>query len=154
VIIFDLVCDQEHRFEGWFASAAEYDRQAKDKLVQCPLCGSDNTRRVASAAHVHTSVGRPGGGGPEADGQEAGHEPHGAAKLSSRALAKIVQYIVENTEDVGREFPEEARRIHYREIPTRQIRGTASPDEVAELTEEGLEVIALPFRLPERDKIH
>jgi hypothetical protein len=151
VIIFDLACDQDHRFEGWFASAADYDRQAKDKLVQCPLCGSDDTRRVASAAHVRTSVGSSDEERPDAERQDA---PHGVARLSSRALARIVRFIVENTEDVGREFPEEARRIHYRETPPRQIRGTASPDEVAELTEEGLEVISLPFQLPERDKIH
>ena len=56
----------------------------------------------------------------------------------------LIDKVLENTEDVGRAFPEEARKIHYREAPERHIRGTASTKEVEALREEGIEVVALP----------
>ena len=52
--------------------------------------------------------------------------------------------MIESTENVGREFPEQARRIHYGESPRRSIRGQASREEAEELREEGIEVLSLP----------
>ena len=52
--------------------------------------------------------------------------------------------IIAHTEDVGYTFAEEARRIHYAEVPERAIRGTATRDEIAALADEGLAVIPLP----------
>ena len=63
-------------------------------------------------------------------------------------LAKLVDYVVKNTEDVGQAFPEEARKIHYGESPERKIRGVASRQEVTELRDEGIEVVPLPVTLP------
>ena len=58
---------------------------------------------------------------------------------------RIMDAIVEHTEDVGSAFPEEARKIHYNEAPARHIRGTASSREVEALKDEGVEVVALPL---------
>jgi hypothetical protein len=153
MIIYDLVCDQDHRFEGWFASAAEFDRQSRERLVECPLCGSSDTRRVASAAYVHTSSSAPQSENlPERS--EAVYEPGTDRELPTQVLAKMVRHILEKSDDVGSEFPEEARRIHYRETPERMIRGTASKEEFEELREEGIPVSTLPFSLPGRGKSH
>jgi len=69
-------------------------------------------------------------------------------------LARLVEHIVENTDDVGAAFPEEARKIHYRETPERHIRGTASRDEVEALKDEGIEVVALPIPAHRLGKTH
>ncbi|HEX6828191.1 MAG TPA: DUF1178 family protein [Burkholderiales bacterium] len=151
MIIYDLICDQDHRFEGWFASASEYARQSAESLVQCPLCGSSGTRRVASASYVHTSSGAQSAQGEE---RREAYYGAGAGPMPTEALGKLVRYIVENTEDVGSDFPDEARRIHYHETDQRQIRGTASRDEVVALGEEGIEVVSLPFELPNRGRTH
>ncbi|HET9702166.1 MAG TPA: DUF1178 family protein [Burkholderiales bacterium] len=156
MIIYDLTCDQEHRFEGWFASAAEYARQSSKGLVECPLCGSSDTRRVVSASYVHTS-GAVRSPEPDDPAEERGEAYYGAGtrkRPPTEALSKLVRYIVENTEDVGSDFPDEARRIHYREAEQRQIRGTASREEVTDLRDEGIEVVSLPFELPNRGKSH
>jgi hypothetical protein len=63
-------------------------------------------------------------------------------------LAKVVEYVVKNTEDVGKAFPEEARKIHYGESPERKIRGVATAQEVTELRDEGIEVVPLPVDVP------
>ena len=64
----------------------------------------------------------------------------GCPRKSCRKLREIVRA----TEDVGRRFPEEARRIHYDEAPARPIRGQASREETEELREEGIDVSPLP----------
>jgi hypothetical protein len=62
-----------------------------------------------------------------------------------RALLEAMRRVVENTEDVGTGFAEEARRIHYGEVPERGIRGQATPEQAAALREEGIDVMALPL---------
>ena len=74
--------------------------------------------------------------------------------VGKEVLARLVEHIIENTEDVGPAFPEEARKIHYRETPERKIRGTASHEEVEELADEGIEVVALPIPAYRTGKSH
>ena len=65
------------------------------------------------------------------------------AGMPEEVLSKLSE-IVRNTENVGRRFPEEARKIHYNEAPARSIRGQASKDEAQELSDEGIEFSQLP----------
>ena len=64
------------------------------------------------------------------------------------ALRAMMQHlhrkIVENTDDVGRRFPEEARRMHDGDIPHREIRGQATIDEARSLLEDGIMILPLP----------
>ena len=66
-----------------------------------------------------------------------------AVGLPAEAVAKLRE-IVRNTENVGRRFPEEARKIHYQEVPPRAIRGQASREEAKALTDEGIDFASLP----------
>ena len=59
-------------------------------------------------------------------------------------LQQLVDYILVNSEDVGKEFPAEARRIHNEEAPHRNIRGLATVEETRELLDEGIAVLPLP----------
>ena len=61
-----------------------------------------------------------------------------------RTSCKKLREIVRNTENVGRRFPEEARKIHYEEVPPRPIRGQASKDDADALREEGIDFAPLP----------
>ena len=45
MIIFDLSCEHQHPFEGWFESSANYDSQHERGLISCPHCGSTRIRR-------------------------------------------------------------------------------------------------------------
>jgi hypothetical protein len=58
-----------------------------------------------------------------------------------RALRK---HVAENSDYVGRRFPEEARQMHNGEIEHRSIWGEASAEEAKELVEEGVQVQPLP----------
>jgi hypothetical protein len=134
--VFNLSCDNEHAFEGWFASTEEFERQSVGRLVECPVCGSRAVRKLLSAPHLNL-----GASAPEAKQEVA--LPNDATM--QKMLLQMAQHIRANSEDVGDRFPEEARRIHYNEAPQRSIRGLASREQASELAEEGIEVMSVPF---------
>jgi hypothetical protein len=70
-------------------------------------------------------------------------QAHFQAQVQATVM-KAMKEFINKTEDVGRDFAEEARKIHYQEAPERSIRGHATVDETAELREEGIEVVSLP----------
>jgi len=57
---------------------------------------------------------------------------------------KLLRQLIEQTDNVGAAFPEEARKIHYDEAPQRAIRGQATRDEADALREEGIDFMSLP----------
>jgi hypothetical protein len=132
--VSDLRCAQGHRFEGWFVSDEDEASQRERGLLVCPLCGDGDVQRLPSAPHLNLGAARP------AD-EVALPAPDDLQAQWLHALRRVI----ERTEDVGERFPEEARRIHYGEVPQRGIRGQASPNEAEALKEEGIEVMALPL---------
>ncbi|MEK6350510.1 MAG: DUF1178 family protein [Burkholderia sp.] len=130
--VLDLQCTHGHRFEGWFASADDFESQLSRKLVECPVCGANEINRVPSAPRLNLS------GATQAKSQPA--EPQQAQAQLMRALREVLA----KTENVGERFAEEARRIHYNEAPARNIRGVTSPEDARALVEEGIEVMSLP----------
>lgn len=144
--VFNLACEHEHPFEGWFASVAAYDEQLERGLLECPVCASRSIRRMPAAPRLNLSSGRPAPaqGEPEDDAAPAAAAMPTPQQLQAMWM-KMARHLVRNTEDVGERFAEEARRIHYREAPERGIRGVATPSERAELSEEGIEVFSFPL---------
>jgi hypothetical protein len=151
--VFDLACDHDHRFEGWFASADAFTDQQERKLIECPVCGSHAVRKLLAAPRLNLSNPRP----PESTGRPSdgtsspARSQENAARMDpaqfQAMFMKMTRRIIESTEDVGERFAEEARRIHYSEAPERAIRGSTSHQEALALREEGIEVFALPAAL-------
>ncbi|MEP7183462.1 MAG: DUF1178 family protein [Betaproteobacteria bacterium] len=138
MIIFELRCAHGHRFEGWFASGAEFDRQAAAELVRCPVCDDATVARVPSAKV------RARGGATRAVVPKKATETDDAIAGLPPALVKKLRDAVRKAENVGQRFPEEARKIHYDEAPARAIRGQASSEEAEALQEEGIDFTSLP----------
>jgi hypothetical protein len=138
MIVFNLSCGNHHRFEGWFESAANFESQQQSRLLSCPVCGTDEVNKELHAPYVNTGAGRPAPNKPESERQ--GRQQ----AVFRQSIAQLVEHVLANTEDVGEAFPEEARKIHYREAPERAIRGNATPEELSDLQEEGIEVLAVP----------
>jgi len=136
MIIFDLACTQGHQFEGWFKSQQDYDSQLSRGFVACPYCSSLEVRRVPSAVHLAKPANEPT---PTADVPAI--EIREGMLTAYRQLASAM---MSNCEDVGKDFSEEARKIHYRAAPERSIRGEASAADYEALREEGIEVFRLP----------
>ncbi len=141
--VLNLCCHQDHAFEGWFASETDFQDQVARGVVECPLCGSDQIQRLPSAPRLNLSGARAPAAAAVAAPARADSTPT-PANLQAQWLQAVGQ-VLKNTEDVGERFPEEARRIHYGESPNRGIRGQASPEQRAELADEGIEVLPLPM---------
>ncbi|KVO80666.1 hypothetical protein WJ79_06675 [Burkholderia ubonensis] len=129
--VLDLQCPHGHRFEGWFASADEFEAQLSRKLVECPVCGATEVSRMPSAPRLNLS----------GETQAKPADPRALQVQVMRALREVL----EKTENVGERFAEEARRIHYNEAPVRSIRGVTTPEDAQALVEEGIDVMPLPI---------
>jgi len=135
VIVFELICADRHRFEGWFASAGDFEGQKARGLLSCPICSDSSIEKLLTA-----KIGR-----PEAEPSRENAQLPVARATRPRNLHEAIDYILLNTENVGEDFPAEARRIHHREVPQRNIRGVATGEETQELLEEGIAVMPLPI---------
>ena len=147
MIVFDLLCGAGHRFEGWFASAGDFASQRDRKLLSCPACGSAQVSKVPSATRSNLGATEPAK--PVKTPQMEGKDPFAIAQM---LYSKMLDELFTKSEDVGREFPAEARKIFYEQAPARAIRGQASNEEHQELVDEGIPVARLP--VPPADKLN
>jgi hypothetical protein len=153
MIRYSLRCDHGHAFESWFQSSSTYDSQIKRKLVTCPACGSVKVEKAIMAPQIVSKKGRESAApAPAAPAEVAAPVSTPLMMAQERELrAKLKElrdHIVQNADNVGERFPNEARKMHYGDIEHRPIYGEASPDEARSLIEEGVEVSPLPV-LPE-----
>ena len=170
MIRYSLRCERGHAFESWFQDSASFDKQAKRGLVTCPVCDSAKVEKSIMAPQIPRK-------GRSAD-QRASEEkllrtkarqkkaPAAAASADAplsgpmivpqdnelRAkLKELRDHIKATADNVGEQFPEQARKMHYGEIEHRPIYGDASPAEAKALIEEGVEVLPLPVLPDDRN---
>src|SRR2546428_6562174 len=130
MIVFDLLCASGHRFEGWFGSAADYAAQRDRGLLACPSCGSARVERVPSATRANLGAEPPKPPAkptaqPVKTPDMEGKDPLAIAQM---LYSRMLDDLLTKTEDVGKEFPAEARKIFYKNSPEPAIRGQATPE--------------------------
>ncbi|NMM82120.1 hypothetical protein B2J86_14495 [Acidovorax sp. SRB_14] len=147
--VLDLRCQKDHAFEGWFGGEADFQDQLQRGLLQCPLCGDAQVRKVLSAPRIQRAARDPAGGAAQESAAPVAAAPAAPAAAASLQAAWLqwARKIAAQTENVGPRFADEARRMHYGEAPERAIRGQASLAETVELLDEGIAV--LPLALPD-----
>jgi hypothetical protein len=143
MIKYRLSCEAGHEFESWFRAIEDYEKQGRAGLVVCPSCGSTDVSKQPMAPAVMTK--RAGGdrAAPAAD-----TPLDDGVKAALGALRALKKKVIENTEDVGPRFADEARKIHFGEAEERHIRGHSTPEETREMLEDGVPFGILP-PLPE-----
>ena len=142
MIVFDLICRDQHRFEGWFASGEDFASQQSRGLLNCPVCGAMHVEKLPAAKIRRQS--------PENTAPVSASASPPVQSDKKADISRVIDYILSHSEDVGRSFAEEARKIHYQEAPQRSIRGLASPREAEDLRDEGVPVFSLP--IPPQDR--
>ncbi len=144
MVIYNLLCQKKHSFEGWFPSFEDFQKQADKKLISCPTCGSTKVEKLPHACAVHVKKEQP----PAPPAKVKKQTPAPAAPPSAaefkEMLLRVHHYVKENYEDVGPRFAEEAKHIHKGQAEERPIHGTATLNEVKELAEEGVPCMPLP----------
>jgi hypothetical protein len=150
MIKFSLRCSNKHDFESWFQNGAVFDAQTSSGLVLCPICQTSSVAKAIMAP----AVARRGRGEPapacEDSRSPSAVSPAPVALLSTaddevRALiAEIRKRILEQSDDLGANFAEEALKIHHGLLPDRPIHGQASFEEAHALIEEGVQIMPIP----------
>ncbi len=134
MIRYDLVCENEHYFESWFKDSKSYQKQLEANEIACPKCNNSNISKSLMAPGI-----------PKKTNTKNGNVIANSSSSSiSNAIRKIRDEIKKNSEYVGDQFPEEARKIHYNEAEMRSIYGKASKKEITELVDEGIDIIQIP----------
>ncbi|MGL4320577.1 MAG: DUF1178 family protein [Paracoccaceae bacterium] len=130
MIRYDLKCEKDHQFDGWFGSAAGFDNMLAAGQVTCVVCGSAQVAKLLMAPAVTSGV---------ASSLTA---PRNTAEHALAAMRKKVET---ESEYVGLNFATEARAIHAGDAPERAIYGEAKFEEAKALIEDGVPVAPLPF---------
>jgi hypothetical protein len=144
MIKYALACENDHEFESWFPSSDAYETQVKRGFVSCPICNSTKVEKRVMAPRV-ARTDRVPVTSPQAS-ETAPVAILSEKEMQIRAMLKAVrEHVMQNAENVGKGFAEEARKMHYGEIEHRSIYGEATPIEARELLEEGIEVHPLPI---------
>ena len=164
--VLNLQCAHQHSFEGWFGSEDDFQSQLARGLIECPMCSDKVIQKLPSAPRLNfgghqlqetaatiadqqkqpttsalalqeRALAQPT---PTASSQSAAASP-----AEQAAFLKALRHLVSNTEDVGKRFADEVRRMHYGDAEPRSVRGQTSTREALELLDEGIDVMPLPL---------
>ncbi|KUJ78573.1 DUF1178 family protein [Ruegeria profundi] len=148
MIQYALKCSNGHTFDSWFQSAAAYDKLASSGMVTCAVCGCDKVEKAIMTPRVRPAR--------KAEAQMPAQKPEAntidmAAPSPDveKVIAELRRKVEENSDYVGKDFANEARKIHLGDAPERAIYGEAKPEEAKALIEDGVPVAPLPF-IPSR----
>jgi hypothetical protein len=140
MIKYALACEQAHEFESWFPSSEAFETQRKRGFVTCPLCNSSKVDKQIMAPSIARTDKAPAAQ-PEAQSVAVLSDQERELRAALRALR---EHVMKNAENVGKDFVDEARKMHYGEAEERSIYGEADPVEARALLEEGIDVLPIP----------
>ena len=143
MIVFDLKCPENHRFEAWFKSSSAYEEQLKAGIVECPYCGATEISKAPMAPNVAAKGNTRVETAPMVRGKNDAKLNELVAE-AQQVFAKLRNHVEKNCDYVGDQFAEEARKIHYGEADDRGIYGESTLEETKALIEEGIEILPLP----------
>lgn len=138
--VFDLCCQNDHLFEGWFDSAEDFDKQTKQGLVVCPICGSRQVQRRPSAPYI-------GAGSRDMEGSIACGQSDANKKKLEKMREEVMAYVLEASKtatDVGKNFVPEVRAMHEGSKPVRNVKGLCTEKDRKDLLKEGIVVLPIP----------
>ena len=132
MIKYNLECKCGKIFESWCSSSNEFDLLNKKKLVTCIYCDSNTIKNSIMAPNLKSKSNK-------------SSKRINLEKSIKKRLVDFRRYVEKNCKDVGNNFTQEARSIHYDKKSSKGIYGKATPEETSELLEEGIEVSTIPW---------
>jgi hypothetical protein len=158
MIHYQLRCDQDHEFDGWFNDSTGFEKQAKRGLIECPACGGTKVTRALMTPAVTSRetpepTREPRPPVPVQQVLPPAQPPSQSPELPIPAqmiamLQRMRAHVEKNCDYVGPGFADEARKIHRGEADGRGIYGETTPDEAEALADEGIEIHSIPWVPP------
>ena len=132
MIKYNLECECGSSFESWFSNSTEYEFLHKKKMITCIECNSTAVKKTLMTPNLSGKSNK-------------AKKNNKFEKMLKKELVKFRKYIEKNCQDVGDNFTQEARSIHYDKNTSKGIYGKATPEEAEELMEEGIDVATIPW---------
>lgn len=146
MVIYDLICEHQHRFEGWFRSLEDFSHQHASGMLTCPMCDNSKISKLPSASYINAGVAK------KIDQQAV--LPQEAVSPQHAVLQLLREYLQQHSADVGNRFAEEAKKMHYGETEPRNIHGQATLEDLFALHEEGVEALVLPMGIVDKKRLN
>ena len=136
MIKYRLNCKNcEISFDSWFASSKEYEKLKKKNFLNCNNCNSNKIEKTLMAPKLINRTK-----------DKITYEKKRKYKKIDKKIKEYQKFIKNNFDYVGDNFAYEARSIHYNKKKTKKgIYGSASNEELKELSEEGIEAEIIPW---------
>ena len=127
MIKYNLSCQNGHEFESWFSNSEEFDKLNKKKLLDCIYCTSKKINK--STKNKDEQI--------ESISKDFKNERNN--------LLKLRRYIEKNFDYVGKDFSKKVREVYYDKRNKKTIYGTTTPEERKELSDEGIDILSIPW---------
>ena len=120
-------------FDSWFASSEEFEKLKNKKLLNCHECNSKKIEKTLMAPKLINT-------------NKKLEEKNFKLRKINKKIKEYQSFVKKNFKYVGENFAYEARSIHYNnKKKSKGIFGTASKDEIKELTDEGIHTEVIPW---------
>ena len=142
------ICSDEKEFVGWFKSIEAYEKQKLQRLINCPICGSDKVEKLLTAPSLKTNKNKTSDikdkqfKNSKKNETFLGNIDSDNVSTLLRTLKKEVQ---KNSTFVGNEFVSQVRSMKEGKIKEKPIHGHGTNKEIKELRDEGIDVINIPW---------
>tara|TARA_X000001036_G_scaffold437917_1_gene484422 strand:+ start:537 stop:959 length:423 start_codon:yes stop_codon:yes gene_type:complete len=135
MIKYNLKCNNKHEFESWFSNSEEFEKLKKKKLLECFICGSRSIKKsIMSPVIINSSKE-----------VKLGNPSRNDYLKVKNDLVKLRKFVEKNFEFVGEKFADRVRNVYYDRSSKKNIYGVTTPEERAELEDEGIEFSSIPW---------
>ena len=131
MIKYNLKCQNNHEFESWFSDSKEFEKLNKKKLLECIYCSSKKISKSIMSPMISSVKGK--------------KNLNKILQAEKQKLLEIRKYVEKNFEYVGKDFCKKVRDIYYDRNSKKTIYGTTTPEERAELADEGIDLLGIPW---------
>ena len=141
-------CSNDKEFDGWFQSIEAYENQKLQRLINCPVCGSDKIVKSLTAPNLKIKKNKTLDNknkkqkNSKNNGNFSSNENSDYITTLLRTLKKEVQ---KNSTYVGNEFVSQVRSMKEGIIKEKPIHGQGTTKEIKELRDDGIEIVNIPW---------
>lgn len=136
-----MLCENNHKFDGWFPNIDEFERQQKKDLLICPLCETKKVDRAMMSPSIGKKTNKKKKTNDYSD--QITNDTMIPAVQAKNILRKIRKHIINEFDNVGNKFIKEYRKFEKGERDDK-FYGTPSQGEVKKLLEEGIDLFHVP----------
>jgi hypothetical protein len=135
MIKYNLKCENDHEFVSWFSDSNEFEKLNKKNFLECIFCNSKDIKKSIMSPMISSKKST----------EDNINLLNEKISIEKNKLIKLRKFVEKNFEYVGDKFSEKVRDVYYDKKSKKSIYGIASPEEREELSEEGIDLLSIPW---------